>query len=105
MRRQEVKAGKIPMISYMEVKRYHMRKNKKKYHVHLLKRNELLTLGTSVVNICQLISGLLIAIFSKTILQQLVSEKPFLFSLRTEKLLWESGQFSSILSGGLRTLY
>lgn len=68
MGRQEVKAGKIPLISYVEVKRQNMRKNHKKYHVQLLKRNGLLTLGACAVNICQLKSGLLIDSCSRTIL-------------------------------------
>lgn len=71
----------------MGVKREHMRKNQQTYRVQLLKRNELLTHGSSAVNVCQLISGLLITNYSKTILQQLVSEKNlFLFSLSSEKL-------------------
>lgn len=50
-------------------------------NIQLLKRQELLALGTSAVNICQLISGLLITSYSKTVLQQLFSEKPFSYSL------------------------
>lgn len=71
------------------------KKNQKKYHVQLLKRNELLTHRSSAVNICQLISGLLITSYSKTILQLLASKKPFSYSLPTEKLLFCCGKPAS----------
>lgn len=44
-----------------------MRENQKKYPDQLFRRNELLTLGTSAVNICPLIPELLITSYSKTI--------------------------------------